>query len=153
MNRALGLQRLIGIAGPERARQRAAEVVGGQLCRPLKSFAQACPSRNESPPSPCLIPAKSSSVLKIGTHKVCAAVGEAGAKGELDHPRSSASAPRAACARARSPTRTKAGDDIRVALAEAEQQANVEIQEVYLGITGNHIRCEDSKGVHPDRLL
>ncbi len=86
--------------------------------------------------------------LEIGTHKVCAAVGEAGAKGELTILGIGQCTSRGVRKGEITDT-VKAGDDIRVALAEAEQQANVEIEEVYLGISGNHIRCVDSRGVHP----
>ncbi len=86
--------------------------------------------------------------LEVGTHKICAAVGEAGPKGELTILGLGQCTSRGV--RKGEITDTlKAAEDIRVALAEAEQQANVEIQEVYLGITGNHIFCDDSKGVHP----
>ena len=86
--------------------------------------------------------------LEIGTHKICVAVGEAGPKGELTILGLGQCTSRGVRKGEITDTQ-KAAEDIRVALAEAEQQANVEIQEVYLGITGNHISCEDSKGVHP----
>lgn len=86
--------------------------------------------------------------LEIGTHKICAAVGEAGAKGELTILGIGQCTSRGVRKGEITDT-TKAAEDVRTALAEAEQQANVEIQEVYLGITGNHIRCLDSRGVHP----
>lgn len=86
--------------------------------------------------------------LEIGTHKICVAVGEVGAKGELTVLGIGQCTSRGV-RKGEITDPTKAGEDIRVALAEAEQQANVEIQEVYLGITGNHIRCLDSRGVHP----
>ena len=86
--------------------------------------------------------------LEIGTHKICVAVGEAGPKGELTILGIGQCTSRGVRKGEITDTQ-KAAEDIRTALAEAEQQANVEIQEVYLGITGNHITCEDSKGVHP----
>ena len=86
--------------------------------------------------------------LEIGTHKICVAVGEAGLKGELTILGIGQCTSRGVRKGEITDTQ-KAAEDIRTALAEAEQQANVEIQEVYLGITGNHITCEDSKGVHP----
>ena len=89
--------------------------------------------------------------LEIGTSKVCAVVGErnadpAGAglniiglgqarsrgvrKGEIVDP-------------------TQAEEDVRNAIVEAEQMADVEIRNVYLGVTGAHIRGFNNHGVHP----
>jgi cell division protein FtsA len=85
--------------------------------------------------------------LEIGTHKICVAVGEAGPKGELKILGIGQCTSRGV--RKGEITDTlKAEEDIRIALVEAEQQANVEIEEVFLGISGNHIRCLDSRGVH-----
>jgi cell division protein FtsA len=42
-----------------------------------------------------------------------------------------------------------AEEDVRNAIVEAEQMANVEIRSVYLGVTGNHIRGFNNHGVHP----
>ncbi len=86
--------------------------------------------------------------LEIGTSKVCAAVGDLtpqGAftvlglgqarsrgvrKGEIMDPQ-------------------KAAEDIRFALAEAEQMADVEIRSVFLGVTGAHVRGFNNRGIHP----
>ncbi len=86
--------------------------------------------------------------LEVGTSKVCAVVGEmnnAGAlniigvgqarsrgvrKGEITDP-------------------STAAEDIRHAIVEAEQMADVEIRSVYLGVTGSHIRGFNNRGVHP----
>src|SRR6202142_1517446 len=89
--------------------------------------------------------------LEIGTSKVCAVVGErnadpAGAglnviglgqarsrgvrKGEIVDPK-------------------QAEEDVRNAIVEAEQMADVEIRNVYLGVTGGHIRGFNNRGVHP----
>ncbi|MFM8358058.1 MAG: cell division protein FtsA [Verrucomicrobiota bacterium] len=86
--------------------------------------------------------------LEIGTSKVCAAVGDLGAdgtftllglgqcrsrgvrKGEITDP-------------------TKASEDVRNALAEAEEMAGVEIRSVYLGVTGAHLVGFNSRGIHP----
>lgn len=86
--------------------------------------------------------------LEIGTSKVCAAVGELtpqGAfkilglgqsrsrgvrKGEITDPH-------------------KASEDIRQAIADAEQMADVEIRSVFLGVTGAHIRGFNNRGIHP----
>src|ERR1039457_4526786 len=86
--------------------------------------------------------------LEIGTSKIFAVVGEINAghalniiglgqarsrgvrKGEIAEP-------------------SLAEEDVRSAIAEAEQMANVEIRSVYLGVTGNHIRGFSNHGVHP----
>jgi cell division protein FtsA len=86
--------------------------------------------------------------LEIGTSKICAVVGEINAnhalniiglgqarsrgvrKGEIAEP-------------------ALAEEDVRNAIVEAEQMANVEIRSVYLGVTGNHIRGFSNHGVHP----
>jgi len=43
----------------------------------------------------------------------------------------------------------QAEDDVRNAIVEAEQMADVEIRNVYLGVTGGHIRGFNNRGVHP----
>lgn len=86
--------------------------------------------------------------LEIGTSKVCAAVGEIGNRGEV-------TVLGIGQARSRGVRKgeitdaTKTDDDVRQAVAEAEDMANVEIQSVYLAVTGTHIRCQNSKGVQP----
>src|SRR5262249_11497498 len=42
-----------------------------------------------------------------------------------------------------------AEEDVRNAIVEAEQMADVEIRSVYLGVTGSHIRGLTNRGVHP----
>jgi cell division protein FtsA len=42
-----------------------------------------------------------------------------------------------------------AEEDIRKALSEAENMANVEIRSAYLGVSGGHIRGFNNQGVHP----
>src|SRR2546423_4827760 len=86
--------------------------------------------------------------LEVGTSKVCAVVGELSAdntlnvvglgqarsrgvrKGELADPQ-------------------MAEEDVRQAIVEAEQMADVEIRSVYLGVTGSHLRGFNNRGVHP----
>jgi cell division protein FtsA len=86
--------------------------------------------------------------LEVGTSKVCAVVGELSAdnalnvvglgqarsrgvrKGEITDP-------------------SMAEEDIRHAIVEAEQMADVEIRSVYLGVTGGHLRGFNNRGVHP----
>src|SRR5947209_1405709 len=40
-------------------------------------------------------------------------------------------------------------EDVRHAIVEAEQMADVEIRSVYLGVTGGHMRGFNNRGVHP----
>ena len=75
--------------------------------------------------------------LEIGTSKICAVVGEINAANALNV---------VGLGQARSRGVRKgeiadaalAGEDVRNAIVEAEQMANVEIRSVYLGVTGNH---------------
>lgn len=86
--------------------------------------------------------------LEIGTSKVCAVVGELGAEGALNI---------VGLGQARSrgvrkgeitdPSVTE--EDVRNAIVEAEQMADVEIRSAYLGVTGAHIRGFNNRGVHP----
>ena len=86
--------------------------------------------------------------LEVGTSKVCAVVGEVGTQGALNI---------VGVGQARSRGVRKgeivdvalAGEDIRNAVVEAEQMADVEIRSVYLGVTGGHIRGFNNRGVHP----
>jgi cell division protein FtsA len=93
--------------------------------------------------------------LEIGTHKVCA-VGEVNEYGALNI---------IGLGQARSRGVRKgeitdlptAEEDVRSALAEAENMSGVEISSVYLGITGNHVHGIGNRGVHPvvaaDRII
>jgi cell division protein FtsA len=86
--------------------------------------------------------------LEIGTSKVCAVVGELGADNALNI---------VGLGQARSRGVRKgeiadapmADEDIRHAIVEAEQMADVEIRSVYLGVTGGHLRGFNNRGVHP----
>ena len=86
--------------------------------------------------------------LEIGTSKVCAAVGDYGTDGALNI---------VGLGQARSRGVRKgeisdpalAEEDLRQAIAEAEQMADVEIRSVFLGVTGGHIRGFNNRGVHP----
>jgi len=92
--------------------------------------------------------------LEVGTSKVCAVVGELNAEGGL-------SIIGVGQARSRGVRKGEvvdaiaASEDIRDAIAEAEQMANVEVNAVYLGVTGAHIRGFNNRGRHnivpPDR--
>jgi cell division protein FtsA len=86
--------------------------------------------------------------LEIGTSKVCAVVGDLSADGALNI---------VGLGQARSRGVRKgeisdaplAEEDIRHAIVEAEQMADVEIRSVYLGVTGGHLRGFNNRGVHP----
>lgn len=86
--------------------------------------------------------------LEIGTSKICAVVGEINSAGALNiiglgQARSNGVRKGEIC------DPVKAEEDIRNAIVEAEQMANVEIRSVFLGVTGNHIRGFNNHGVHP----
>ncbi len=86
--------------------------------------------------------------LEIGTSKVCAVVGELSAEGALNI---------VGLGQARSRGVRKgeivdapaAEEDVRHAIVEAEQMADVEIRSAYLGVTGGHVRGFNNRGVHP----
>lgn len=86
--------------------------------------------------------------LEIGTSKICAVVGEINAAGNLNIIGVGQSRSRGVRKGeiADAPT---AEEDVRNAIVEAENMANAEIQSVYLGVTGNHIRGFNNHGVHP----
>lgn len=86
--------------------------------------------------------------LEIGTSKICAVVGEINAANTLN-------IIGVGQARSRGVRKGEIADagaaeeDVRNAIVEAEQMANVEIRSVYLGVTGNHVRGFNNHGVHP----
>jgi cell division protein FtsA len=86
--------------------------------------------------------------LEIGTSKVCAVVGELSAEGALN-------IVGLGQARSRGVRKGEICDaplveeDVRNAIVEAEQMADVEIRSVFLGITGGHLRGFNNRGVHP----
>ena len=86
--------------------------------------------------------------LDIGTSKVCAVVGELTDSGGL-------SIVGLGQARSRGLRKGEIVDldltleDIRNAVVEAEQMADVEVRSVYLGVTGSHIRGFNNRGFHP----
>jgi cell division protein FtsA len=86
--------------------------------------------------------------LEIGTSKVCAVVGEMNDEGALNI---------VGLGQCRSRGVRKGeivdprpvDEDVRHAIVEAEQMADVEIRSVYLGVTGGHIRGFNNRGMHP----
>jgi len=86
--------------------------------------------------------------LEIGTSKICAAVGEVNPAGTLNI------IGLGQC-RSRGVRKGEIADppateeDVRNAIVEAEQMADVEIRSVYLGVTGGHVRGFNNRGTHP----
>jgi cell division protein FtsA len=86
--------------------------------------------------------------LEIGTSKACAVVGEINAGGILNIIGVGQSRSRGVRKGEIADT-SAAEEDVRNAIVEAEQMSNAEIRSVYLGVTGNHIRGFNNRGVHP----
>ncbi len=86
--------------------------------------------------------------LEIGTSKVCAVVGELSDDGALNIVGLGQARSRGVRKGeiADAPT---AEEDVRQAIVEAEQMADVEIRSVHLGVTGGHLRGFNNRGVHP----
>jgi len=86
--------------------------------------------------------------LEIGTSKVCAVVGELSSDGALNIVGLGQARSRGVRKGeiADAPT---AEEDVRQAIVEAEQMADVEIRSVHLGVTGGHLRGFNNRGVHP----
>jgi cell division protein FtsA len=86
--------------------------------------------------------------LEIGTSKICAVVGEVNTAGALNLIGVGQSRSRGVRKGEISDAPT-VEEDVRNAIVEAEQMADVEIRSVYLGVTGGHIRGFNNRGVHP----
>src|SRR5437870_5452117 len=86
--------------------------------------------------------------LEIGTSKVCAVVGEINAGGTLNIIGIGQARSRGV-RKGEITDATTVAEDVRNAIVEAEQMADVEIRSVYLGVTGGHIRGFTNRGVHP----
>src|SRR5689334_8952227 len=86
--------------------------------------------------------------LEIGTSKVCAVVGDLSADGALNIVGLGQSRSRGVRKGEICDT-SVAEEDVRHAIVEAEQMADVEIRSVYLGVTGGHVRGFNNRGVHP----
>ncbi len=86
--------------------------------------------------------------LEIGTSKICVVVGEITAANALNIIGLGQSRSRGV-RKGEIADASLASEDVRNAIVEAEQMANVEIRSVYLGVTGNHIRGFNNHGVHP----
>ncbi|MFN7138452.1 MAG: cell division protein FtsA [Limisphaerales bacterium] len=86
--------------------------------------------------------------LEIGTSKVCAVVGEMNNQGVLNIIGIGQSKSRGV-RKGEIIDSVAAEEDVRTAIAEAEQMSNAEIRSVYLGVTGSHIRGFNNRGTHP----
>jgi cell division protein FtsA len=86
--------------------------------------------------------------LEIGTSKVCAVVGEINPEGGLNIVGLGQSKSRGV-RKGEICDAPAVEEDVRNAIVEAEQMADVEIRSVYLGVTGGHIRGFNNRGVHP----
>ncbi len=86
--------------------------------------------------------------LEIGTSKVCAVAGEVNSSGALNII-GIGQAPSRGCRKGEINDISKTEEDVRAAIVEAEQMADVEIQSLYLGVTGGHLRGFNNRGVHP----
>ena len=84
--------------------------------------------------------------LEVGTAKVCAMVGEVGANGALNIIGVGQSRSRGV-RKGEIADASMVEEDIRNAIVEAEQMADVEIRSVFLGVTGVHIRGLNNRGV------
>jgi len=87
--------------------------------------------------------------LEIGTSKVCAVVGEFDRDGAGLNIVGLGQARSRGVRKGEIVNAANAEEDVRQAIVEAEQMADVEIRSVYLGVTGGHIRGFNNRGVHP----
>jgi cell division protein FtsA len=86
--------------------------------------------------------------LEIGTSKICAVVGEMNT-GQSPNIIGVGQSRSRGVRKGEIADAALAEEDVRNAIVEAEQMANVEIRSVYLGVTGNHVRGFNNHGVHP----
>jgi len=86
--------------------------------------------------------------LEIGTSKICVVVGEQLAEGGLNIIGLGQSRSRGV-RKGEIINPEQVEEDLRTAVFEAEQMADVEIRSVYLGVSGGHIRGFNNRGVHP----
>ena len=86
--------------------------------------------------------------LEIGTSKICVVVGELTADGGLNIIGLGQS-PSQGVRKGEITDPQKVEENLRTAMFEAEQMADVEIRSVYLGVSGGHVRGFNNRGVHP----
>jgi len=86
--------------------------------------------------------------LEIGTSKICVVVGEQNVDG-APNIIGLGQSPSNGVRKGEICDQEKVEHELRTAIAEAEQMADVEIRRVYLGVTGGHIRGFNNRGKHP----
>lgn len=86
--------------------------------------------------------------LEIGTTKICAVVGELSPEGNL-HIVGLGQSVSKGVRKGEIVDTQQAEEDIRRAIAEAENMADVEVHSLVIGVTGSHIRSLNNRGVHP----
>ena len=86
--------------------------------------------------------------LEIGTSKICAVVGKAKADGSVNIIGVGQALSRGV-RKGEIVDPKVVEEDVREAVAEAEQMANEEVRSVYLAVTGGHIKGFNHRGVHP----
>ena len=86
--------------------------------------------------------------LEIGTSKVCVAVGEV-SENQVVNIIGLGQAKSRGVRKGEIIDVTLAEEDVRNAIVEAEQVADVEVRSVFLGVTGSHVRGFNNTGVHP----
>ena len=87
--------------------------------------------------------------LEVGTSKVCAAVGDVSRQDGALSIIGLGQSPSRGVKKGEIIDAEAAEECIRKAIAEAEKMADVEIRNVYLGVTGGHMRGFNNRGVHP----
>jgi cell division protein FtsA len=85
--------------------------------------------------------------LEIGTSKICVVVGELGADGAVNIVGLGQSRSRGV-RKGEIINPEQVEEDLRAAVFEAEQMADVEIRSVYLGVSGGHVRGFNNRGLH-----
>jgi len=86
--------------------------------------------------------------VEIGTTKICAVVGELSPEGNL-HIVGICQAVSKGVRKGEIVDPQQAEEDIRRAIAEAENMADVEVHSLVIGVTGSHIRSLNNRGAHP----
>lgn len=86
--------------------------------------------------------------LDIGTSKICAVAGQVNEVGGLNIIGVGQAKSRGV-RKGEIVDATLTAEDVRNAIVEAEQMADVEIRSVYLGVSGGHIRGFNNRGFHP----
>ena len=93
--------------------------------------------------SPCIITG-----LEIGTSKVCAITAKVTDDGTLNVV-GLGQAPSRGVRKGEIVEAQQVAEDVRDAIADAETMADVEIQNVYLAVSGAHVRSFNNRGQHP----